>query len=330
MAHEIERNAITGLAEIAYTGDEPWHGLGQELDQTASIEDWIVAAGMSWEVVGTPVRFAADAESKMKTFNGQQVLYRSDTGTPLSIVSDEFKVVQPAEVLEFFRDLTQLYDMKLSVAGCLFGGKRFWATAETGRAAEILPGDEVRGQLVLMTGVDGTLATSAKFVSTRVVCNNTLRLAIGEKGGREARRTHRQTFDAREVKIDLGLLNGAWDKYIQDMKKLTAVKMNDDAAAQFFKQLVKTPKDDKADNGMSRGTIRAVDELMYRLRSGLGAESGRGTAWNVLNAVTEKFTHGTARRDSDRQFVNSIYGNDAAMKEKAVNQLLALAERALA
>ena len=323
MAHEIATNALTGLAEIAYTGDKPWHGLGQELQQDASIEDWIVAAGMAWEVNGSPVQFqTADGR---QTYVGNQVLYRSDTNMPLSVVSDDFKVVQPAEVLEFFRDLVQIYDMKLSVAGCLFGGKRFWATAETGRAAEILPGDEVRGQLVLMTGVDGTLATSAKFVSTRVVCNNTLRLAIGEKGGREARRTHRQTFDAREVKIDLGLLNGAWDKYIQDMKKLTAVKMNDDAAAKFFYNLVKTPKDDKADNGMSRGTIKAVDELMHRLRFGLGADSGRGTAWNVLNAVTEKYTHGTARRDSDRQFVNSIYGTDANMKDKAVDMLLELA-----
>lgn len=323
MAHEIHTNELTGLAEIAYTGDTPWHGLGQALDSTASIEDWIIAAGMSWEVEGAPVQFKTPAG--VKTYTGNQVLYRSDTNKPLSVVSEDFKVVQPAEVLEFFRDLTQLYDMKLSVAGCLFNGKRFWATAETGRAAEILPGDEVRGQLVLMTGVDGTLATSAKFVSTRVVCNNTLRLAIGEKGGREARRTHRQTFDPKEVKIDLGLLDGAWDKYIQDMKKLTTVKMNDDLAAEFFKNLVKTPKDEKFDNGMSRGTIRAVDELMYRLRSGLGADSGRGTAWNALNAVTEKYTHGTARRDSDRQFVNSIYGVDATMKDKAVDMLLAMA-----
>lgn len=323
MAHEIHTNALTGLAEIAYTGDKPWHGLGQELDKNATIEDWIVAAGMAWEVVGSPVQYTtADG---IQTYVGNQVLYRSDTNTPLSVVSDDFKVVQPAEVLEFFRDLTQIYGMQLNVAGCLFGGKRFWATAETGRAADILPGDEVRGQLLLMTGVDGTLATSAKFVSTRVVCNNTLRIAIGEKGGREARRTHRQTFDAREVKLDLGLLDGAWDKYIQDMKSLTKVKMNDDKAAAFFKELVKTPKDEKFDNGMSRATIKAVDELMYRLRNGLGADSGRGTAWNVLNAVTEKYTHGSARRDSDRQFVNSVYGTDAAMKDKAADMLLALA-----
>ena len=323
MAHEIYTNEETGLAEVAWAGDKPWHGLGQELQHGASIEDWAKAAQMEWEVLGSPVKYQTD--SGVKVYTGQQVLYRSDSKKPLSVVSDEFRVVQPLEVLEFFRDLTQIHGMELEVAGCLFNGKRFWATATSGRTAEILPNDEVNAYLVLMTGVDGTLATSAKFVATRVVCNNTLRIAINEKGGREARRTHRQTFDPKAVKIDLGLLDASWDKYISDMKSLTKVKMNDDKAFEFFKELLITPKDEKFDDGMSRATKTAVDELMYRLRNGLGADSGRGTAWNVLNAVTEKYTHGTQRRDQNRQFVNSIYGTDAAMKDKAVDRLLALA-----
>ena len=59
------------------------------------------------------------------------------------------------------------------------------------------------------------------------------------------------------------------------------------------------------------------------VRNGLGAESGRGTAWNVLNAVTEKYTHGTPRRNASQQFVNSIYGGDANVKDKALDRLLA-------
>jgi phage/plasmid-like protein (TIGR03299 family) len=323
MSHEIYTNEQTGLAEIAYVGDKPWHGLGQELQKGASIEQWVTAAQMDWTVEGTPVEFKTP--DGRKNFNGQQVLYRSDSNKPLSVVSEDFRVVQPKEVLEFFRDLVEIYDMKLSVAGVLFNGKRFWATAETGRVGEILPGDEVRGQLVLMTGVDGTLATSAKFVSTRVVCNNTLQIAVGEEGGRQARRTHRQTFDAREVKLDLGLLDNAWANYIESMQKLTNVKMSDDASFKFFKELAGKQKEQEQDAEVSRATIRAVDDLMHRLRHGLGADSGRGTAWNVLNAVTEKYTHGTARRDSNRQFVNSLYGADSSMKTKAVDMLLAIA-----
>lgn len=321
MAHNIEVNDLTGLAEIAYTGEQPWHGLGQELKEDATIEEWVVASQMDWDVLTSPVQY--ETFDGAKVFTGQQVLYRGDTNKPLSVVSDDFKIVQPREVLEFFRDLTVIHGMKLNVAGCLFGGKRFWATAETGRIADILPGDEVRGQLVLMTGVDGLLATSAKFVSTRVVCNNTMQIAMNEKGGREARRTHRQTFDAKEVKIDLGLLDGAWDRYINEMKHLTTVKMSDDKAAEFFLKLVAKDGELIDNNDISRGTKNTVEELMYRLRHGLGADSGRGTAWNVLNAVTEKYTHGTQRRDQNRQFVNSLYGLDANMKDKAAKMLLA-------
>ena len=318
--HAIDMS--TGKAAIAWVNEKPWHGLGEELQPGAPIEDWVVAAGMAWRVEGSPVQFKTPDGTE--TYVGNQVLYRSDTNQPLSVVSDEFRVVQPVEVLEFFRDLTQIYGMQLSVAGCLFNGKRFWATAETGRAADIVDGDRVRGHLVLMTGVDGTLATTAKFVATRVVCNNTLQLAMQERGGAQARRTHRQTFDPREVKLDLGLLDESWDKFVQDMKRLSSIKMSDDAAAKFFRELVKTPKDEKSDEGMSRATIKAVDDLMHRLRFGLGAEMGRGTAWNALNAVTEKYTHGTARRESDRQFINSMYGTDAAIKAKAADMLLSM------
>lgn len=318
MAHEIDMT--TGTAAIAYVGEKPWHGLGAELKQGTSIEEWIKAAQMNWDVVGTPVRYGIDENSAV--YPGQQVLFRSDTKKPLSVVGSNFKVVQPKEVLEFFRDLVDIYDMKLSVAGCLFDGKRFWATAETGRVTEILPGDEVRGQLVLMTGVDGTIATTAKFVSTRVVCNNTLRIAMNETGAKQARRTHRQTFDPQEIKLDLGLLDNAWSDYVISMRKLTNVKMNDDAAFKFFKELVAKQKEMEKDE-VALGTKRAVDDLMYRLRNGLGAESGRGTAWNVLNAVTEKYTHGTPRRNASQQFVNSIYGGDANVKDKALDRLMA-------
>lgn len=317
MAHEIEVNEKTGLAEVAWTGEKPWHNLGQELQKDATIEQWIQAAQMDWEIEQAPVKFETNEGQKL--FTGQQVLYRSDTKKPLSVVSDDFIVVQPREVLEFFDDLTRLYGMQLSVAGCLFNGKRFWATAETGRVSEVLPEDEVRGQLLLMTGVDGTLATSAKFVSTRVVCNNTLQIAVGETGGRQVRRTHRQVFDAQQVKIDLGLIDASWDRFVNQMKRLTKKKMNDDAAAKFFTKLI-AKSEEHAD---SRAVKNAVDELMIRLRSGLGAESGRGTAWNVLNAVTEKYTHGTERRDPNRQFVNSLYGSDSAVKNKALEMLLA-------
>src|SRR5690349_19130346 len=114
MAHEltIRKN---GMAEMGFVaGTACWHGLGNELAEGASIDEWIKVTGMDWKVQRSKVRYATgkvvDGESTpppVLTWGDQHVLFRSDTKAPLGIVSDGFKIVQPREVLEFFRDLCE-------------------------------------------------------------------------------------------------------------------------------------------------------------------------------------------------------------------------------
>ncbi len=97
MAHQIER--------MAYVGDTPWHGLGQQLSRHQPLEVWQQQAGMDWQIEASPVRFIADEAGQLGSihaFPEQKVLYRSDTRAPLSVVSQRYKVVQPAEVLELY------------------------------------------------------------------------------------------------------------------------------------------------------------------------------------------------------------------------------------
>jgi phage/plasmid-like protein (TIGR03299 family) len=108
-------------------------------------------------------------------YEEQRVLYRSDTHAPLSVVSQRFQEVQPKEILEFYRDLTEQSGFELETAGVLKGGKKFWALARTGQSSFKRQGCQ---QWLYSTGnaCDGTLATTAQFTSIRVVCNNTWRL----------------------------------------------------------------------------------------------------------------------------------------------------------
>ena len=175
MAHQLTTRA-NGYTEMAFVGETPWHGLGQSLDQNASIEQWQVSAGMDWTIERTPVLYTGNEPLPVR-FEGQNVLYRSDTNAPLSVVSDRYKPVQPIEVLEFFRDLVEQNGFRLHTAGTLFGGKRLWALAETGKFAEISKDDGIGGFLLLSTSADKSLATTARFTTVRVVCNNTLSYA---------------------------------------------------------------------------------------------------------------------------------------------------------
>ena len=177
------------VQSMAYVGAEPWHGLGNKLTPKQPLEVWAAAAGMDWSIEEAEVRFVAGSADNraglgsIHAFPEQKVLYRSDTRAPLSVVSSRFQVVQPAEILEFYLDLTELGGYELETAGVLKEGRKLWALAKTGQSATLKGRDTVNGYLLLATACDGSLATTAQFTSVRVVCNNTLAIALGDSTG---------------------------------------------------------------------------------------------------------------------------------------------------
>jgi phage/plasmid-like protein (TIGR03299 family) len=169
------------VKQMAYVGATPWHGLGNRLTQKQPLELWQREAGMNWQIQESPVHFKADTVGNLGTihsFPEQKVLYRSDNKAPLSVVPNRYQVVQPREVLEFYRDLTEVSGYELETAGILKGGRKFWALARTGQTTALKGNDQVNGYLLLATSCDGTLATTATPTTVRVVCNNTLTIAL--------------------------------------------------------------------------------------------------------------------------------------------------------
>jgi phage/plasmid-like protein (TIGR03299 family) len=159
MSHELTTNAITKQVEFAYLQSDglPWHGLGQAMPDGASIDQWRVAAGMDWKIQRAKVRYPVshDPSVPMREIADKHVLLRSDTKDALGVVSDSYKVVQPAQVIEFFRDIVKVGGLELSAAGTIYGGKRFWATAKIGEASPTSVKDKIGGYLLLSTSADG-------------------------------------------------------------------------------------------------------------------------------------------------------------------------------
>ena len=150
MAHEIET--------MAFVNEAPWHGLGNRLTPKQPIEIWQREAGMNWRINETEVLYSVSGGDgvHLKANPDNKVLFRSDTLVPLSVVSKRYKVVQPAEVLEFYRDLVSAGGFELETAGVLKGGKKLWALAKTGQET-VLPGsDTVKG----FAGTAGILWTN--------------------------------------------------------------------------------------------------------------------------------------------------------------------------
>lgn len=324
MAHNIDMS--NGRANFAFTGprDAIWHGLGQNLTAGAPIETWQKEAGMDWVVLEAGIQYLDESTptlDTMREFPNRKILYRGDNGEALSIIGKDYKVVQPSEVLEFFRDLTSDFGMVLSTAGCLFGGTRFWALAETGKTAEPFKGDVTKGHLLLVTSIDGSLSNTAKLVATRVVCNNTLTVALSEKSKNVVRQTHHKLWDPAKAKLDLGVLSNSWEVFVSNLKTLSERKMTDEQVKKFFQSTFYDPKKDE--DSQSTGDVKRVMNLMTLYRSGAGAEYDYGTALGALNAVTNLFTHGTGRsRNADRLFWSAYF--DDKTKTDVMDGLLAI------
>ncbi len=316
MAHELD-TMEDGRARMAYSGTEtPWHGLGQQLTEDATLDVWHKEAGMDWNIIETPVLYKEDSFEGVVP--GRKVLLRNDTGSPLAVVGDQYKVVQPGEVLDFFADLIDHLGFKMSTAGVLFGGRRFWALADTGRAAEILKNDTVKGNLLLTTACDGTLATTAQFTSIRVVCNNTLRIALGDNAQARLRVSHRTTFDPKSIKEQLGLIDTGWDRFISSITDMTKVELAPQEGADFLIKLLGDPA--LAVSDQSPAVARkagAVFDLWQGAGMGSNLDGVQGTLWGLLNGVTEYVDYHTGHRTVDARMDNALWGSGEELKTKA-------------
>jgi phage/plasmid-like protein (TIGR03299 family) len=315
MAHMIAQTA-DGRNAMAYVGETPWHGLGQKLTDNSPIEVWAKESGLDFKLNTAKVHYKTSPDNvyAMDVFEGKRVMYRTDTNAPLGLVSDRYKIVQPIEVLEFFRDMVGTI-AHLETAGVLRDGAHYWALARMDGEFNVA-GDKVKQYLLLASSADGSLATQARLTSVRVVCNNTLQLA--QRGQAEVQVRHSSVFNASDVKAKLGEYNQVFKDFEATAKTLARIKLSSEQANKIFANILGGDE-----TKPSRAAVRAL-ELFNGAGIGASLESSKGTAWGALNAVTQLMDWETARTD-DARLRNAWFGSGVNVKQAAANQLLALA-----
>lgn len=316
------------VSNMAFVGDTPWHGLGKQLAPRQPIEVWAKQAGMDWQIESADVRYvsgnAGSNLGSIHAFPEQKVLYRSDTKAPLSVVSSRYQVVQPRAILEFYRDLVDAGGYQLETAGVLKSGKKLWALARTGQSASLKGKDTVNGYLLLATACDGTLATTAQFTSVRVVCNNTLQIALGDSAG-AVKVPHRSQFDAQAVKRQLGIAISSWDGFMVRMKALSDCKVNDTVAETFFRRVLTYPVGSgQPVPATNDSAIKAVQSLYAGKGMGATLASASGTAWGLVNSITEFVDHHRRARSDDHRLDAAWFGTGSAIKQKAFEEAMKL------
>lgn len=370
-----------GLYAMAYVGEVPWHRDGQELTLGATIEEWSVQSGLNWRALMAPVGFQR-ADGGFGSFEDKAVIYRSDTGEPLSVMGRGYKPVHPIDCLEFFRDMVTDQGWHLHTAGLLRNGRKIWAMASPRQDATqcVVKHDAVRPHLLLTTSLDGTAPTQAGLTATRVVCANTLGIALNHGLTRvdgtaapKTRVSHRSHFDAAAVKAEIGVSLGAFGAFMKDAHELaekpieleqareilrelfgqpvaakrgivvdvqgrmieSAAPAADVAGAGDFASLLARPAkidayDARADIArmLAKGDAREQKSVARCLAlfagEGMGADADgvKGTAWGLLNAVTQHVDHEQGRTDT--RLESAWFGRGADFKNAAFDALVAI------
>ena len=176
MAHMIEE--IDGVAQMAYAGETPWHGLGKQVSNNLTPIEMLDAAGLNWTVSKIPA-FADIAGEKVAI--GHSALVRSLDNKMLDVVSNDWNPVQNLEAFEFFNEFVNAGDMEMHTAGSLKNGQIVWGLAKIKESFELFKGDTVESYLLFSNFHKYGFSTDVRFTPVRVVCNNTLTLSLNSQ-----------------------------------------------------------------------------------------------------------------------------------------------------
>jgi len=227
---------------IAHDGEIPWHGSYNRVDEIWTPADWQTAGGLDWQAI--KANCYAEFEHPetgelMKIENpNRKMLLRSDNYGYLDTVSNMYKPHQPAEILDMFFEVCHGLGFKPSTMGSLSAGTKIYMQAITPEDF-CIPGDDqpTKEFLTIATSFNKTIATQAWYAMMRVVCENTLAVARGEKGAKVTL-SHRGEFDAQMIKDALGLSAAAAEQYNKQCAELVSMEFTADTAEEFFLDLL--------------------------------------------------------------------------------------------
>lgn len=307
MAHEIE--IIGDKAQMAYAGDVPWHGLGTAVPRDVTPEQMLKVAGLDWEVNKRPMFFTDDNNNPIMT--EEFALVRSSDNKHLTTVSSQWNPVQNLEAFEFFNDFVLTGDMEMHTAGSLKGGKMVWAMAQIKDSFELFGGDKVEGYLLFSNPHEFGRSIDIRFTPIRVVCNNTLTMALDGAAKYSVKINHRQRFDADEVKSVLGIASERLAKYKEQAEFLGKKKFTNESITEYFKRVFPTLSKD--DDQLSR----QAEEAMAVLHTQPGAHFAEGSWWHAFNTITYLTDHKLGR-SVDTRLTSAWYGQNRIKKEQAL------------
>ena len=308
---------VANVDKMMYVGKEPWHGEGTRLENVATSADAIVAAGLDWNVDKRQVQYlSADGESK--NYKGKFVTVRADREIPLGIVGHIYRPLQNKEAFSFFDAVVGTKEAMYHTAGSLGKGEKIWILAQLPGSIQVTHEDKVEKYLLLANSHDGSSAVEMMFTPIRVVCQNTLNMALNSyEQGKKIRMRHTISLGQKvlDVREQLGIINNQYNMFEELSQKMVGIQQNQKEFIAYLEQIGVITKEE--DETYSKQTEQKIEDMVYLYEHGKGNDmkTVAGTLWASMNAVVEYTDH--VRGTDGNRTKSILYGSGAGIKQKA-------------
>lgn len=326
MAHNLEMFA-DGTASMAWVGQTPWHGLGVKVDDNLTPLEMAQAASVDWSL--DKVAVTANVNGKEIETNHFALIRNTDQRV-IDVVPGDWEPLQNVSAFEFFDEFVRSGDMHMHTAGSLRNGEIVWALAKVnesfyvGREKE----DVIHSHLLFTNFHTYGRSIDVRFTPIRVVCNNTLTMAMASQAKNRVSVSHRRQFSEEDVKARLGLAHNLLSNYKEQADFLASRNYNKDNLVEYFQRVfpkitTKTEETANDNTKLSKSAKRALEAVENQP----GAAFSEGSWWQAFNATTFLMDH-VIGRNTDSRLASAWYGQNQSRKMMAMKTAIEYAEAA--
>lgn len=293
------------VESMFYVRETPWHGLGVRVNEAPASKEALIMAGLDWRVVQEPIY----TETK-DLITGYKANVRDSDRKVLGVVTDRYKVIQNEEAFAFTDSLLG-EGVRYETAGSLQGGRKVWILARMPREY-IVSGERISPYLVFSNTHDGTGAIKVALTPIRVVCNNTLNLALST-AKRSWSMIH--TGDIREkiqeAKDTLFLADRYMESLGKEFEQLRKKELSDKMVMEYIEILL--PIEDNSTPQQARNMKRLREDMKSRYFEAPDLQDVGKNAYRFINAVSDFATHANPLRRTanykENLFSRTVEGN---------------------
>lgn len=285
--------------------ERPWHGLGTVVESAPSSKEALELAGLDWQVHQKDISVLWG-----RTIPGYKANVRDTDGVVLGVVTDKYRVVQNEDAFAFTDELLG-EGVKYETAGSLNGGKKVWILARLPREY-VISGERISPYLVFSNTHDGSGAIRVAITPIRVVCNNTLNLALA-RAERSFSMIHTGNINEKfeEAKKTLFMADTYMEELGKEFERLRSIKVSDAQVEEYVNMLIPLDEDATATQIKNARTLR--NDILTRYFDAPDLKVLGKNAYRFVNAASDFATHANPLRRTVRYkenlFAKTVDGN---------------------